>query len=260
MEYDFPAGLILQPTEYSNGVHPPGSLSDIDKQWAMTWYPGADETPAAHEAQAVQVRAADARVAASRSTSCSSATRRASTQLGTFGSADTVIVLFEDDGGDLRYLTGDDDSGTDRNARLQLQAAQGPPLHPPGAAVLGGASRARPPSCCGDRRQGRLLALAVVEHGARVGGEHRLAGLLRRRPSPWWRPVRPSCGPGAAAASVRTQRILPVATASASHVALTSLSRPEKPPSAATSAPAMTCAAAPDWLETAIVPPPLALA
>jgi hypothetical protein len=56
--------------------------------------------------------------------------------------------------------------------------------------------------------------------------------------------------------SVRTQRIFPEATASASHVAVTWLSRPEKPPSAATSVPDETSCAAPDWLEIASVPPP----
>ena len=40
--------------------------------------------------------------------------------------------------------------------------------------------------------------------------------------------------------------------------AVTSDSLPEKPPIAATSAPSMTCVPAPDWEETAIVPPPWA--
>ena len=34
----------------------------------------------------------------------------------TFGHADTVMVLFEEENGQLRYRTGDDDSGYDRNA------------------------------------------------------------------------------------------------------------------------------------------------
>ncbi len=61
--------------------------------------------------------------------------------------------------------------------------------------------------------------------------------------------------------SVSTQRTRPPATALASQLAETSLSRPEKPPSPATSAPeAMTALAAPCWLETATVPPPCASA
>jgi hypothetical protein len=46
-------------------------------------------------------------------------------QIGTFGTADTVIVLFEDMNGELRYLGGDDDSGTDTNARLSLKLFRG---------------------------------------------------------------------------------------------------------------------------------------
>ena len=71
-------------------------------------------------------------------------------------------------------------------------------------------------------------------------------------------PTRPSL-PIPPAAEVRTQRIRPSSTASASHAMLTWLSRPEKPPKAATSAPEVISEpAAPDWLATAIVPPPLA--
>jgi hypothetical protein len=72
-------------------------------------------------------------------------------------------------------------------------------------------------------------------------------------------PIRPSCGIAPLWPSATTQRIWPRSTASASHSTLTRLSRPEKPPMAATSAPpAMSWPAAPDWLETAIVPPPFA--
>jgi hypothetical protein len=45
--------------------------------------------------------------------------------LQTFGASDTVMVLFERVGDELRYQTGDDDSGEDRNATLQLKLFQG---------------------------------------------------------------------------------------------------------------------------------------
>ena len=50
---------------------------------------------------------------------------------GTFGTADTVAVLFErvDQGAEalqgLRYLAGDDDSGTDLNARVSAKLFAG---------------------------------------------------------------------------------------------------------------------------------------
>jgi hypothetical protein len=46
-------------------------------------------------------------------------------QLATFGTADTVLVLFEEVDGQLRYVRGDDDSGVDRNARISSKLFQG---------------------------------------------------------------------------------------------------------------------------------------
>ena len=39
-------------------------------------------------------------------------------EIRTLGTSDTVIVLFEDVNGELKYRGGDDDSGEDRNAYL----------------------------------------------------------------------------------------------------------------------------------------------
>lgn len=39
----------------------------------------------------------------------------------TFGASDTVMALFEDVNGALRYLTGDDDSGEERNASFRVK-------------------------------------------------------------------------------------------------------------------------------------------
>jgi hypothetical protein len=40
MEYAFRAGLIVEPEEYSAaGVHPPGTISEADKQYVLGWYP-----------------------------------------------------------------------------------------------------------------------------------------------------------------------------------------------------------------------------
>jgi hypothetical protein len=43
----------------------------------------------------------------------------------TFGISDTVMVLFEEVNGELRYLTGDDDSGEDYNAEIQVRLFRG---------------------------------------------------------------------------------------------------------------------------------------
>ena len=97
MEYQFPAGLILEPAAYRNGIFPPGTLSSPDKTWATTWYPVARRTRAAgptekplrvNQAVTVDLDAGQQvdyvlRVDETRNYT-----------VGTFGAADTVLTLF----------------------------------------------------------------------------------------------------------------------------------------------------------------------
>ena len=46
-------------------------------------------------------------------------------RMQTFGTMDTVMVLFEDDQGQPIYLAGDDDSGTDFNGSIKLRLIKG---------------------------------------------------------------------------------------------------------------------------------------
>ena len=62
-------------------------------------------------------------------------------EIRTFGTSDTVMVLFEDENGELRYLAGDDDSGEDYNAHLQVKLLKGPQIRAAGAPVLRGPCR-----------------------------------------------------------------------------------------------------------------------
>ena len=43
----------------------------------------------------------------------------------TFGKSDTVMVLFEDQNGNLKYVDGDDDSGTELNSQIKVRLYQG---------------------------------------------------------------------------------------------------------------------------------------
>jgi Astacin (Peptidase family M12A) len=123
MEYGFPPGLIESPADYRDGIDPPGTLSEVDKEWARKWYPGEQAAPprALTPFQSVPLSLAPAEQADF--VIEPPASRRY--QIGTFGTADTLIVLFEEVGGQLRYLSGDDDSGTDLNARLSLKLFRG---------------------------------------------------------------------------------------------------------------------------------------
>jgi hypothetical protein len=123
MEYDFPPGLIREPAQYRNGVHPPGTLSQVDTDWARKWYPG-ETGPEEHVLKAFESVALSLKPGEQADFVIEpTASRRY--QIASFGTADTVMVLFEDDEGELRYIKGDDDSGTDRNARIAQKLVKG---------------------------------------------------------------------------------------------------------------------------------------
>jgi Astacin (Peptidase family M12A) len=129
MHYEFPAGLILVPEHYrTHPLVPQGDLSQRDIEWVRQFYPSQQPelpelSPFASRQLALQpAEQADFSVEPP-------ATRWYTFQ--TFGSADTVMVLFEDidsgpdEGQGLRYRAGDDDSGTDLNARFGVKLYKG---------------------------------------------------------------------------------------------------------------------------------------
>lgn len=122
MEYEFEPGLIDEPEQYDvNGLTPPGTLSSPDKQWALKWYPGLKATlPTLQPFQSValdlaagqQVDFAIKPMASQKYT------------IETKGASDTLLVLFEEINGEPRYLSGDDDSGEDRDASITYKLFQ----------------------------------------------------------------------------------------------------------------------------------------
>jgi len=118
MHYPFEAGMILQPTGYSQGLQPAGGLSERDLAWVRKFYPALrDSMPrlAAFVAQPLDPKPAEQ----VNFEILPDATREYTFQA--FGNADAVMVLFEDIEGDLRYREGDDDSGVDRNAQFRTK-------------------------------------------------------------------------------------------------------------------------------------------
>jgi len=123
MEYEFEPGLIAEPRQYEiNGLTPPGTLSPGDKQWALKWYPPLQPTlttlqpfqPAVAELTSGQQVDFAIKPTASRKYT-----------VETKGAMDAVLVLFEDINGEPRYLSGDDDSGEERNARISYKLFAG---------------------------------------------------------------------------------------------------------------------------------------
>ncbi|WP_405065006.1 M12 family metallopeptidase [Kribbella sp. NBC_01510] len=123
MEYAFKAGLIIEPAQYNvAGVHPPGTISAADKQYVLSWYPTINNAPPPLEPfQSVPLSLKPRGQADFELTPPD--TRQY--DLATFGASDTVMVLFEDVNGELRYVAGDDDSGEDRNSHLTAKLFQG---------------------------------------------------------------------------------------------------------------------------------------
>ncbi len=123
MHYAFAAGLILQPDQYRNGIRPHGGLSPHDLAQAKLFYPTQDDAsnPELKPFRSQMLNLAPAQQA--NFTIQPAATRWYTMQ--TFGGSDTVMVLFEEHNGDLRFLAGDDDSGTSRNARIQARLMAG---------------------------------------------------------------------------------------------------------------------------------------
>jgi len=114
---------VVSPEQYQHGIYPPGTLSEADKEYIRAWYPGQPGGTMAVLQPFVSVPLslqpteqfdAEFRPDASREYS-----------VGTFGSSDVVLVLFEEIDGELRYLAGDDDGGEDRNALVKVKLFAG---------------------------------------------------------------------------------------------------------------------------------------
>lgn len=124
MHYPFDPGLILRPERYRDeGIAPPTGLSDRDKEWVLRWYPGLGaEQPPRLEPFASRPLSLGPGEQANFVVE-PTATRTYS--IGTFGASDAVLVVFEEIDGEPVYLAGDDDSGQDRNALVEVKLQAG---------------------------------------------------------------------------------------------------------------------------------------
>ncbi len=123
MHYPFEPGLIRQPVQYQNGLQPAPGLSERDRVWALKLYPKLNksdyQTLSPFQFERLNLAAGE-----QVNFEISPNVTRKYT-FSTFGTSDTVMVLFEDVDGSLRYRTGDDDSGYDRNARFERKLYKG---------------------------------------------------------------------------------------------------------------------------------------
>ncbi|MFF1725437.1 M12 family metallopeptidase [Streptomyces sviceus] len=118
MEYSFGPGLIVRPEAYRQGVPEALGLSATDKERVLQWYP----TLAAQPARLEPFQSAPLRLATGEQADFEIVPPETrSYQVGTFGHSDVVLALFEETADGLRYVTADDDSGQDRNGRVDVK-------------------------------------------------------------------------------------------------------------------------------------------
>jgi len=118
MHYSFEAGLIKAPAQFAGGIFPPGGLSARDQSWLKEIYPKLGGTATFPELKLLESRPLSIRAGQQIDLRLNPAASR-TYEMRTFGTSDTLMVLFEDIDGELRYRTGDDDSGEDRNAYIK---------------------------------------------------------------------------------------------------------------------------------------------
>ena len=123
MHYSFEPGLIREPARYRAGLQPAGGLSARDLEWVRTFYPPltASDHNVLEPFEAVPLKIA----AGQQANYIIEPKRTRYYEMRTFGPSDSVMVLFEEKNGEQQYLTGDDDSGTDKNAALRVRLRKG---------------------------------------------------------------------------------------------------------------------------------------
>ncbi len=121
MEYEFGPGLIAEPATYAtNGLKPAGGLSVYDKAWVRTSYPPVTVAAAVRQ---LKVGLSQHLLLGRGETALFEfkPTRTRTYSIGTFGTSDTVMVLFEVTAAGNIQIAGDDDSGTDSNALIKMR-------------------------------------------------------------------------------------------------------------------------------------------
>ncbi|NEQ34684.1 MAG: hypothetical protein F6K04_27625, partial [Leptolyngbya sp. SIO4C5] len=122
MHYPFAAGMIKEPSQYSSGLYPKPGLSENDIAQVKLFYP--PQQPIYPELRPLESQTLSLKAGEQKNFNViPTATRHYSFR--TFGESDTVMVLFEERDGELRFLAGDDDSGTDLNAQFTVRLTKG---------------------------------------------------------------------------------------------------------------------------------------
>jgi hypothetical protein len=117
MHYPFEKGLILKPEEYKGkDLNPAGGLSELDIKYALSFYPSQNMKKDIRITELVS-QPIDVQNCEQQNFLFTPAKTKEYT-IQTVGELDTVVVLNEKIGRELKYVAGDDNSGTDKNALI----------------------------------------------------------------------------------------------------------------------------------------------
>jgi hypothetical protein len=123
MHYPFGPGMILEPIEFRNGINPAGGLSEKDKEFVKKIYPPLTATDYVElklsKSELMDIKPGEQK------NFLFKPTMSRKYKIETFGTMDTLMVLFERINGQDIYMSGDDDSGTDYNSKIHLRLIKG---------------------------------------------------------------------------------------------------------------------------------------
>ncbi|ARP68943.1 hypothetical protein LK07_03200 [Streptomyces pluripotens] len=123
MALPFGPGLVLEPERYRTGLSPSATPSPADKEFVLRWYPPIDPGV---PAPLVPFRSVPLALAPGEQADL--AVEPPETRdytVGTFGDADSVLVVFEERDGEPRFLAGHDDGGGPGNAAVGVRLVRG---------------------------------------------------------------------------------------------------------------------------------------
>ncbi|HTI93017.1 MAG TPA: M12 family metallopeptidase [Puia sp.] len=118
MEYEFGPGLVVEPAEYKAGIFPPGVLSSFDIAGVKSFYPDMTTSSLVNLKVMQSTPIAATSGGQANFTFTPPVTRKYTFQ--TFGEMDTVMVVSEKGDKENHYLSGDDDSGAEKNTKIGL--------------------------------------------------------------------------------------------------------------------------------------------
>ncbi|WP_218926287.1 hypothetical protein [Bacillus thuringiensis] len=119
MHYPFSSGLIKKPEQYRNGLTTAGGFLEREKLGVRMFYPPMD----INDLEELRLLASNKLTLnhGEQKDFIIKPNKTRKYNIATFGTSDSVIVLFEEGDDEVLYVAGDDDSGEEHNANINVE-------------------------------------------------------------------------------------------------------------------------------------------